>query len=183
MIELSTVITFICTNFVGMSNSLTTDALTTSLSAPLSIIAKIVSCLPVVLFTIVTGTIGRTTSSLAETDLDAAVAASHASTLGDRVSTPFGVAEGAAGAAGFLSKGASGIPLPALSPPFLASFSSLLFGYVRPWRIVACCFRHVAQVGRFAHPFAECPGSKQWKHNRHEASFCTRASTSTLRSR
>ena len=80
------------------------------------------------LFTIVTGTIGRTTSSLAETDLDAAVAASHAVTCGDNVSTPFGVAEGAAGAAGLFSKGASGIPLPAFSPPFLASFSSFLFG-------------------------------------------------------
>ena len=130
-----------------------------------------VNCLPELLFVIVTGTMGRTTSSLAETDLDAAVAASHAVTLGDSFSTPSGVAEGAFGAAGFPSNGASGIPLPVFSPPFFPSLSSFLFGYVRPWRIVACCFRHVEHVGRFAHPLAEWPGSKQWKHSRHDASF------------
>ena len=54
----------------------------TSLSAPLSIITKIVFSSPDAQFTITTGTMGRTTSSKDDTDRNVAVAASHASSLG-----------------------------------------------------------------------------------------------------
>ena len=109
-------------------------------------------------------------SSLAETDLDAAITASHAMTFGDTVTTSFGM-EDVDGADGVLSNEASGISLPSFSPLFLLSLSSFLFGYVRPWRIVACCFLHVWYVSHLVHPLVECPGSIQWKHSWQDTNF------------
>ena len=109
-----------------------TEVLITSLSAPESIIANIVFDRPEELLIIVTGTIGRTTSSNEETDRDVAVAASHAVALGEITSVGSAAsvvdeAVGAAAAASFdLLKGASGTLFPCLFSPFFSSFSSFL---------------------------------------------------------
>ena len=84
------------------------------------------------LFIIVTGTIGRTTSSEDDTDRDAAVAASHAvafgeMTFGDSVAAADAVDEdvgAAAAASSLLLKGASGTLFPCFASPLLPSFSS-----------------------------------------------------------
>ena len=81
---------------------------------------------------IVTGTIGRTTSSNEETDRDVAVAASHAVALGEMTSvgSAASVVDGTVGAAAAASsdflKGASGTLFTLLIFSFLLSFSSFL---------------------------------------------------------
>ena len=81
---------------------------------------------------IVTGTIGRTTSSNEETDRDVAVAASHAVTLEEITSVGLAASavDGAVGATAAASsdllKGASGTLFPCLFSPFFSSFSSFL---------------------------------------------------------
>ena len=64
------------------------------------------------------------------------------------------------GASSGLLKGASGTLFPCFTSPFFTSLSSFFF-HVRPWRMVACCFLQIWQVGLFAHPLAECPGAMQ----------------------
>ena len=109
-----------------------TEVLITSLSAPESIIANIVFDRPEELLIIVTGTIGRTTSSNEETDRDVAVAASHAVALGEitSVGSAASAVDGAVGVAAAAScdllKGASGTLFPCLFSPFFSSFSSFL---------------------------------------------------------
>ena len=92
----------------------------------------------------------RNTSSEDDTDRDAAVAASHAvafgeMTFGDSVAAADAVDEdvgAAAAASSLLLKGASGTLFPCFASPLLPSLSSF-FLYVRPWRIVACCFLQI----------------------------------------
>ena len=103
---------------------------------------------------------GRTTSSKDDTDRDAAVAASHASTGGVMtlsfvVVVVEGVEAGVVEVEEGLSKLANGMPLFIFSPPFFTSLPSPFFTHVRPWRMVACCFLQVWQVGLLAQPFAE----------------------------
>ena len=89
---------------------------------------------------IVTGTIGRTTSSKDDTDRDVAVAASHAVTLGEMTLEASEAVdedvEASADAADAELKGARGTLFPCFSSLFFTSLSSFFF-QVRPWRIVA----------------------------------------------
>ena len=86
---------------------------------------------------------GRTTSSKDDTDRDAAVAASHASTGGVMtlsfvVVVVGGVEAGTVEVEEDLSNLANGMPLFVFSPPFFTSLPSPFFTHVRPWRMVAC---------------------------------------------
>ena len=84
---------------------------------------------------------GWTTLSLADMDLDAAVAASYAVAFGDRVTTSFGV-EDVDGADGVLSNGASGIPLPTFHLSLCLSHRSSSGMCVREklWHVDFCTF-------------------------------------------